>query len=161
MIFIYKIMEDSRTALFVEPNAYIQNYNKKENSKKVIFQEPYDCLPNYYIDNNFKKHNCDCVKKKQENHKEHCQHGNSGFSFDIKNLLPLLGSFGKGGGNLSNILSLFNAKTDNNSGLMSIFSNPNILSSLSGLLLNKKQDTNKNKDLICTDYQIKNYTRVD
>lgn len=58
--------EDSRLALFSEPNAFIQNFNnpkqKEKEIKKIVFQEPYETLPNFYINNNFTKHNCDCVK---------------------------------------------------------------------------------------------------
>ena len=52
--------EDSRFALFPEPNANIQIFEKRE-TKKIVFQEPYECLPNYYVNNDFVKHNCNCV----------------------------------------------------------------------------------------------------
>ena len=62
--------EDSRFALFTEPNAYVQNYNnancdckKEKERKKIVFQEPYETLPNFYVNNNFTKHNC--VKNNQ------------------------------------------------------------------------------------------------
>ena len=104
------VVEDSRSALFVEPGAYIYSHQKtnkdnkeKKGIKKVVFQEPYDCLPNFYFNNNFKKGNCDCVPKpkpKQEM-KQSC------LPFDFKSLAPLLGSFNKGA-DLGNILSMFN-----------------------------------------------------
>ena len=68
--------EDSRLALFPEPNAYIQKFNKdckEKGIKKVVFQEPYETLPNFYINNNFTKHGCDCVAK-------HNNHSNSKYA---------------------------------------------------------------------------------
>ena len=56
--------EDSRNALYCDPNAYIQSVQKREKCepRKVVFQEPYEQLPNFYINNNFIKRNCNCVK---------------------------------------------------------------------------------------------------
>ena len=59
--------EDSRNALYCDPNAYIQNYNltiqNKKRPSKIVFQEPYERLPSFYLNNNFSKHKCDCVSK--------------------------------------------------------------------------------------------------
>ena len=50
--------EDSRNALFCDPNAYIQNFkNNKKQTEKVVFQQPYEHMSNFYIDNEFSKHN--------------------------------------------------------------------------------------------------------
>ncbi len=82
--------EDSRNALYCDPNAYIQRFEKKEKHKprKVVFQEPYEQLPNFYINNNFTKHNCDCVSNNQNynnnsnanNRDCNCNHGNSNYN---------------------------------------------------------------------------------
>lgn len=68
--------EDSRNALFCDPNAYIQRFDveNKCKPKKVIFQEPYESLPAFYLDNNFIKHECDCVLKHK--HDNNYNHGN-------------------------------------------------------------------------------------
>ena len=55
--------EDNLNSLYCDPNAYIQRFEKEEKAKKIVFQEPYECLPNFYINNDFKKHDCDCVKR--------------------------------------------------------------------------------------------------
>ena len=190
--------EDSRNALFVEPNAYIQKYESKEknNPQKIVFQEPYECLPNYYLNNNFKKGSCDCVLKNQNdkhksnlnnhdcncnriNHQDNnCNNDNkarqSGLGFDLKNLMPLFSLFNKGGGaNFGQLVGLLNNGNSRSGGM----SNP--MSLISGLLSNqdamsgilnifkggglnlftKKQSTKK--EIKTTDFEIKNYTRVE
>ncbi len=125
--------EDSRNALFTEPNAYIQkcNFDCDEKTKKVIFQEPYDRLPTFYLDNNFKKGNCNCVPKpKQKEGKPSC---NNPFPFDIKNLLPLLSNLTGGSGGLSNLLS----NLGSNGGLGN-------LASLLGALNNSNSQSSQN-----------------
>ncbi|MBQ9795442.1 MAG: hypothetical protein IJW36_00575 [Clostridia bacterium] len=202
--------EDGRNALFCDPNAYIQRFEKKDKNKpkKIIFQEPYESLPNFYINNNFKKGDCDCIKPKFDcehgcgyknsytNHNHNCNHENKNtnnqrctncdsnhnnsnnqksFGFDLKNLLPLLGMFNKGGGaDLSSLVSLLNSKNNSQNGdnsnpmglISSILSNPNALSGILNMfkgggvnLFNKKQTTKK--ELKTTDFEIKNYTRVE
>ena len=180
-VFINNIMEfeDSRNALFAEPNAYIQRYEKREKeTKKIVFQEPYECLPSFHINNNFTKHNCDCVSNKNQHNEKHdckCNHDSQkhkGFNFDLKSLMPLLGMFNKGGGaDLSSLVCLLN---NANNGKNEISSNPisNLLSNkdmMSGILnlfkggglnlQNKKQPTKK--EIKTTDFEIKNYTRVE
>ena len=196
--------EDSRFALFPEPNANIQRFEKRaKETKKIIFQEPYETLPNYYINNNFTKHDCDCVSNQkrnfdynskqhrdcncdhdknsnnQSNHDCNCNQNSSnnqnGFGFDIKNLLPLLGLFNKGGGaDLSSLVGMLNnannSQKGNNSNPMSlissILSNKDAMSGIlnmfksGGLNLFGKKQTAK-KELKTTDYEIKNYTRVE
>lgn len=164
--------EDSRYALFTEPNAYIQRFDncEKKETKKIVFQEPYENIPNFYIDNGFKKGDCDCVNKPKEDKKPSCP--SNPFPFDFKNLLPLLASLGKGGGGLSNLISILGSNTkngdENNSGfnlsnLMSLFNNSNS----GGLNLNGLMNMfrgNKNtqkKKMQSTDFDIKNYKRVD
>lgn len=69
--------EDSRLALFPEPNAYIQKFDKdckEKNIKKVVFQEPYETLPNFYINNNFTKHGCDCIKNNNHSNNKYNNH---------------------------------------------------------------------------------------
>ena len=167
------IFEDSRNAIYCDPNAYIQKCNKKEirEPKKVVFSEPYESLPAFYIDNNFKKGNCDCVPKHKKdlthNHIaeqvngydnfDHCKHDDncnhdggskkSGIGFNFKSLLPLLGLLNKGGGaDLSQIVGLLNnnSQKDNNSNPMTMISN--LLSSGGfGNILNIFQDGKKSK----------------
>ena len=108
--------EDSRNALFVEPNAYVQNYNRAKNpketgTKKVVFQEPYDCLPSYHMNNGFRKDNCNCVpKRKPEQSPNHeNKFSNTPFGFDLKSLAPLIGLLGKDTGGIGKILSSLNS----------------------------------------------------
>ncbi|MBR1987597.1 MAG: hypothetical protein IKA36_01015, partial [Clostridia bacterium] len=75
---------DSKEALFVEPNAYIQNFSKeKTGTKKVVFSEPYETMPNYYINNNFHKKQCEYREKPQQNN---CQNPSQNLLFDFKNI---------------------------------------------------------------------------
>ena len=194
--------EDSRFALFSEPNAYIQRFEKKEQNKpsKIVFQEPYESMPAFYINNNFKKRNCNCVPNRQNknhnlnsnNHDCDCAHGNlnncgsrddnchhdgcskqKGFGFDLKSLMPLMGLFNKSGGtDLSSLVGLMNnvnnSQKGNSSNPMNLISGllsnkeglANILNLFkSGGLFNKKQTAKK--EIKTTDFEIKNYTRVE
>lgn len=179
-------MEDSRNALFCDPNAYIQRFEKRDNSqpRKVVFQEPYEQLPNFYINNNFKKGDCDCIPKHGHNNQQHNHDCNSnhrnnneqnnskqgGFGFDLKSLMPMLNMFNKGGGmNFGQIANLLNSnKSGENSSnplsmISSLLSNSgglsNILNLFKGGLFNKTQHAKK--ELKTTDFEIKNYTRVE
>ena len=169
--------EDSKNAMYFDPNAYIQIVKPKHNNKdtqKVVFQEPYECLPPRYIDNNFKKHNCNCVKQKKDNCECDCKEKpkeknpiNNGFpfSFDLKKLLPLLSSFGGvNSSSLSNVLS--NLGTSNFSNQSFDFSKilSSFLSGGNGLnLFNNlfKKNEKKEHKIESTDIPIKNYTRVE
>lgn len=178
--------EDSRNALFPEPNAYIQNFEPREKQKekshpqKIVFQEPYENIPNFYIDNSFKKGNCDCVPKSNSPN-DKCDHpkNKSPFPFDLKNILPFLSSLGKGGG-LGNLLAGLtgtgNAKNDGQnsndsnfdlSNIFNLFSSNNggnglldlfKLSNLGNLFNNKN---NTKKEMKSTDFCIKDYKRID
>ena len=93
--------EDSRLALFPEPNAFVQNYDKVDKNKeikKIVFQEPYETLPNFYINNNFTKNNCDCAKRPNshdcnqcKNYSNYCDNNNN----HHKNLFSNKDSFDK------------------------------------------------------------------
>ena len=175
--------ENSVNALFVEPNAYISNCVKPKNeTKKIVFQQPYETVPNFFINNGFHKKNCNCVpseKKKECHDKQPCcseQHKNKPCSngdcggFNIQNFLPLLGLFGSGKSaiDISKISSILNSSQQNEgSGIMSLMSSllankdafSGILKMFSGnKTSNPKSDKNSIKS---TDFEIKNYTRVD
>ncbi len=171
--------EDSRNALFTEPNAYIQRYENKEqyHPKKIIFQEPYENVPNFYIDNDFKKGNCDCIPKPKHASQNHSpDNRRSPFPFDLKSLLPLLGGLTQSGGGIGNLLSAFsnnsntneskpdssfnlsniiNLFTSNNggNGLLDIFKSSNL-----GNLF--KKNNNAKKEMKSTDFCIKDYERI-
>lgn len=162
--------EDSRNALFVEPNAYILK-DKKESKgiKKIVFSEPYESVPNYYINNDFEKRNCKCDKKDKPNflQNNNCNAPN----FDIKNILPLLAGFLRNGFDVNKVVSMLGNNTANNSNLQGIL--PNILSILSSdtgknilnLLGNKntknnKKNTEKITKIKSTDFCIKDYEKV-
>lgn len=165
-------MEDSKNALFVEPNAYINHFNKQEKCevkpiKKVVFSEPYDCMPNFHIDNNFHKGDCECVNKKdchqsnQHDCKPHPPCNKPNFGFDIKNFLPILSSFNKGGFgglDLNSVSSMFNSS----GGLdfSKLLSNPQLITSVMSMFGGNKKTSTKKEEIVCTDYEIKNYTRV-
>ena len=154
--------EDSRMALFPEPNAYIQKCNKDIcEPKKVVFQEPYESMPAFYINNNFKKGNCDCIPKpkKQEPCHNKCacdtKQGNKSSGFDLKNVLPLLGMLNKGGGaDLSSLVGMLNNNSQTNNNPMnfisSLMSNKDMMSGILNMfkgggfnLFNKKQENKK------------------
>ncbi len=162
--------EDSKNALFVEPNAYIQNYNKeKKGIKKIVFSEPYESLPNYYINNDFKKQNCDCVQQhKPDCPKQSCQPNNTPNNlFDFKNILPMLSGFLGKGFDISKFNSILSNKDQSNNMMTNII---NILSSDMGKnilgLLGKKSTKNSKKNsekyhkIKSSDIAIDNFERV-
>ena len=171
-------MEDSRSALFIEPNAYINHFKPKEMCevkpiKKVVFSEPYDCMPNFHIDNNFHKGDCECVSKKEKDCNMHDNHhdcnqnhkcdnkGKPNFGFDIKSFLPILSSFNKagiGGLDLNGISSMFNS--GGGFDFSKLLANPQLITSALSMFGGKKKTSTKKEEIICTDYEIKNYTRV-
>ena len=169
--------EDSREALFCEPNAYIKNLNKKETPKKIVFSEPYENVANFYLNNNFKKRDCDCVVNKKEHsfcdskkeEKPNCNcnnqnKGNKSFlsGLNLQSLLPMLGLFNKSGNSgldLANIMSLLGGKGENNI-LSGLLGNKDMLSNITSLFSHKKEQTNTKK-LQTTEIDIKSYTKVE
>ncbi len=167
---------DKADALFCDPNAYIQNWGysvcqppKKDKKcgqgfcqhppQKVVFGEPYETVPNFYINNDFKKGNCNCIPKP----KPKCPHPPKPL-FDIKNLLPLLSGLMKNNsGGIGNILSLLNSGDGKSnvdiSNLISSLSSSGALTNLFNIF--KPKDTPPQKETVSTEYEIKNYTRVD
>ena len=159
------------------PNYYLNNNFKKRDC---------NCIPDNSKNHNSNSNNHDCNcnhgnknSNDRSNCNNDCNHGNSnnqnGFGFDLKSLIPLLGMFNKGGGaDLSSLVGLLNntnnSKNGNNSNPMSfissILSNPNAMSGIlnmfkgGGLNLFGKKQTAK-KELKSTDFEIKNYTRVE
>ena len=149
--------EDSRNALFVEPNAYIQKFDNPGKTKKIVFQEPYECMPPHYLNNDFKKGDCDCLKKSK------CEKQPTKTNFDFKNLMPLMSMFTKNS-NLNDIVSLFSKSggVDLQNVLTSVLSNKDMLGGILKLFKgNKKQKIDNKKEIVTTDYQIKNYTKVE
>lgn len=174
--------ENNVNALFVEPNAYISGCVKPKNeTKKVVFQQPYESVPNFFINNGFKKKNCNCVpceKKKETHEKQHCcseQHKNQSCSsgncgnFNFKSLLPLLGLFGssKSGIDISQISSILNSSQQNESGgimslVSSLLANKDAFSGILKMFSGNKTSVPKfdKNSIKSTDFEIKNYTRV-
>lgn len=178
--------EDSRNAIFCDPNAFIQGCEKKQ-IKKVVFAEPYDCLPSFYIDNDFKKHHCDCVPKpKPPKPPRPSPCTPFPFNFDFKNVMPILiGLLSKGGNtDISKMLSgLTSSNFANGAGeagsgfdfqqlIGMVAKNPKMLESvmsifkgggLKNLFKNKSKSSMQETDKQAkqTDHVIKNYTRVE
>lgn len=149
--------EDSRNALFVEPNAYIQKFENPGKTKKIVFQEPYECVPQHYLNNDFKKGDCVCQKKPK------CESQPPPPNFDLKNLMPLMSVFTKNS-NLNDIVSLFSKSggIDLQNLLTSVLSNKDMFGGILKLFSgNKKQKIDNKKEIETTDYQIKNYTKVE
>ena len=178
-------MEDSKNALFVEPNAYINHFNKTDKCevkpiKKVVFSEPYDCMPNFYFNNHFEKGDCNCVNNVQQqnckcndknintNHSCDCNknhdcnnHNKSNFGFDIKNLMPILSGLNKGGSGLD--LSSISSLLSNSGGgfdFSKLLSNPDLIKSALSLFSGKNKKIKPKQEIICTDYEIKRYTKL-
>ena len=151
--------EDNRNALFVEPNAYVQDYKRKKNTpQKIVFREPYECMPNYHVDNGFKKKDCDCVNKK--NHDKPCNKSQQGGGFDFKAIMPMLTGL-IGGTNLGSIASLLNGKgLDFSKVISTILSDKNSLSAVAKLFQKGGSKTENSAKPKSTDFQIKDYTRV-
>ncbi len=180
---MYMEFNDNSSALYVDPNAYIQSKPKCE-PKKVVFSEPYETMPNFYINNDFKKGDCNCVPNcKNKPHQKPCfddknncnkPQQNSGgfpFNFNLKSLLPLLSAFGKGGGGLGEILSSITPggnQTDNAGGL-NMNNISSLISNLAGSgglnsilnLFKGKKTTNSKITEKSTDFCIKDYQRIE
>lgn len=175
--------EDSRNAIFCDPNAFVKSAEQKQ-IKKVVFAEPYDCLPSFYIDHDFKKQNCDCIPKPcpPKPPKSNCSPFKPFFGFDFKSLMPILmGLLNKGGSGdmgklLSNLTNLPSAGQQSDLGggfdlqgiLAQIAKNPKMLESVMSLfkggglnLFGKKKKQQESKPTKQTDHVIKNYTRVE
>ena len=159
-------------------NSFVQNLGfKPQNNqtkmcspKKIVFQQPYENLPNFYINNDFKKGNCSCIPKPKPKPKPQCPPQNFGFNFDLKNLLPLLSGLLKGGGtsNFGNIISMLNNSSNDKenansnlglSSLINTFSSSGFSNILN--LFKPKQNSNIKNEIKSTDFEIKNYTRVE
>ena len=158
--------EDSRYALFSEPNAYVnKDVRVKTQAKKVVFSEPYETLPNYHINNNFNKKyqnkNAETIKnpkhfqnnenrnyQNNENRNQNAQnfHSNNSISnplsslagqFNLQGLLPLISKlFSSNANGLGNVLSVLNNQNNQGGGLASLLSNPEVLNSAIGLFKN-------------------------
>lgn len=145
--------EDSRNALFVEPNAYIQHFDnntpQKFNAKKV-FSEPYEGTPSY----SQKKDNQPMQQVNQP-------HKSLFDGFDFKSLLPLLGALGGTNNGLGSIVSkLATGEGFNLSSILpELMSNKNLVSSLLSGFGGKKKT--EKKEMKSTDFEIENYTRVE
>ncbi len=137
--------------------------------KKVVFQQPYESVPNFYLNNNFIKGNCNCVPKPKP--KPKCPPQNFGFNLDFKNLLPLLSGLfkGVGTGSFGNLISMLNNSNNENekdnsnldfSSLIKAFSSSGGLSNILNLF-KPKQSQNIKNEIKSTDFEIKNYTRVE
>jgi len=162
--------DNNSNNIYCDPNAYIQTSQKlveTEKIKKVVFQEPYENLPTHYINNNFKKHDCDCVYKPKEE-KPHkptdCKpkHNSNFLGFDLKNLLPLLSGFlgGNCGRGIGNILSVLNNQNASGGGL----DFPKLISTFmtnGGLNLFNKKTNKKEEKIKSTDLNIEDYIRVE
>lgn len=162
--------EDSRNALFVEPNAYVQTFSKQKNEiKKVVFSEPYERMPNFYLNNDFKKKDCACVEKEKHN----CQPQKTNCNpFDFKNILPMLGGFLGKGFDISKIASIMNSNqstdTNNNSMMTNIMNflstdmGKNILNIFTKNSTKNYKKNNKNSQKIkSSDFCVDNYERVE
>ena len=164
-------MEESNlNALFEEPNAYIQRYDdcgyKPNHIKKVVFSEPYENFPSYYIKEDFKKPKCDFCDKPKPKPKPQPKFP---FSFDFKSLMPLLSMLGgKNKSNIGDLISILGSQSgdSNASKITSLLQNKDLLSGAlnlfkgGGLNLFKQKKENQ-KQAKTTDFQIKNYTRVE
>ena len=161
--------EDNTKALFVEPNAYVQNIKRNE-CQKIVFSEPYESVPNYYINNGFEKHDCKSVhntsNKNNKCNNSNKHNGNKGFNFlnnfNLKSLAPMFSMFFKDGGfSLANIVNLLGSNGGNFSGVQSILQNKNLISTLTNMLNGGSNEKSSKNNLTETDFEIKNYVRVE
>ena len=167
-------LEDSRNAIFSDPNAYIQRVDKPNKTKKIVFSEPYENVPNFYINNNFQKGECNCVKtpkKDCECDKKNEQKSNIKSNFfsglNMQSLMPLISMFSGGKGlDMAKILSVFsaqnNSKNINTDPLFGAFSNPDLLKNITQMFTNKKTKTdNIQSKPKSSDCIINNFSRVE
>ncbi|MCQ2565033.1 MAG: hypothetical protein MJ152_04175 [Clostridia bacterium] len=149
--------EDSRFALFPEPNACVMGCENKKQAEKVVFSEPYDCMPNFYINNGFKKGNCDCLPKPKPPQNPCC-------NFNFSRILPFLTQILGKNSNFSSILQgLSNfpcgANFDFSKILQTVLANKNLFNLSSFFGGNKKNQEKKVES--STDFPIKDYVRVE
>ena len=154
-------------------NKYNSNLNKHDNNcgcgnKNLTNRSNHECSCNH--------ENCNLNNKQQHNNS--CNNGssekNNAFGIDFKSLLPLIGLFNKGGADITQLVGLLNNTNNppngNNSNPMnlfsSLFSNKDMMTGIMNLfkgggfnLFSKKQMPSKK--LKTTDFEIKNYTRVE
>ena len=152
--------EDSRKALFVEPNAYVQRYEKQEQKhpKKIVFREPYECMSNHYMNNGFKK-----FENKDVSEEKNSQENKPNLGLNFNGLTPILSSF-LGGSNLGGLLSSVGGKGgfDISKIVSTLMQDKSALGSILNLFTGKKINKKKtNEHIKQTDYEIKNYTRVE
>lgn len=156
----------------------VKNYNTKD-SNYDNYKKKFERNQSGY--NNCDYH-CNCENKhsnRQSRYNNNCNQDISnkqnGFGFDLKSLLPLLGMFNKGGGaDLNSLVGLLSnnvkAQDGNNLNPMnlisSILSNKDAMSGILKIfkggdlnLFGKKQPIKKEPKI--TDFEIKNYTRVE
>lgn len=174
--------EDSRNALFVEPNAYIQHYDdkkKEQGIKKIIFSEPYESAPPMYYNSNHQNSGGGVESRGQtnSNFQNNQSQNNSNFSqpqnnfrqmFDFKNIMSLLGALGKGKSDLGGMMKLLGGnqgqEKSSSMGLNSILSllqNKDLLSGLLNMFSKPKKNKSAENNEKSTDFVIKNYTRVE
>ena len=166
--------ETNVNALFVEPNAYIQNFNRAETKKidQIIFQQPYEAMPNFHLNRDFKKGSCNFGCHKKENPKpQNNPMPNFNFPFNINGFLPILSNFfmaggGKSGFDVGNIISMLSSSSsggNSSSFLSQILQNKELLSSALNLFNGKSNAQKKEnpRDIKSTDFPISNYTRVE
>lgn len=141
--------------LFVEPNAYI-NFNniEKKERKKVVFSEPYETMSGFHIKNDFKP-----VKDINSQ-----QNKGSSMPFlkglDLKQILPLAQIFLNKDNNmdLSKIINLFDGNNGGNL-ISNLTSNPELIKMVTNFFNFKSQNKVATK-MKSTDFEIKDYTRV-
>lgn len=135
------------------------NMQKVKPIQKIVFSEPYDCMPKFIIDNAFKKGDCKCLPKPKGKPKKCAEQMGGNFNFDVKKFLPLLIKFMGGSSNSSEMSSLL-SNMDKDFNFSSLLSNPDLLKNVVSLFSSNKKTASKKEEIICTDYEIKNYTKV-
>lgn len=157
-------MNNNQSELTEKSNACVINFQtinmqKVKPIQKIVFSEPYDCMPKFIIDNALKKGDCKCLPKPKEKPKKCAGQMGGNFNFDIKKFLPLLIKFMGGSSNSNDISSLL-SNMDKGFDFSRLLSNPNLLKNVFSLLSSNKKTASKKEEIICTDYEIKNYTKV-
>ena len=113
-----------------------------------------------------------CDYGKNSNHDNNCNHNENlkknNLGFDIKSLLPFIGMFNKGGGaDIGSLVGLLNnnSQNSNNSNpismISSLISNSGGLNKILNLFKGGQKSIPSKKEIKSTDFEIKNYTRVE